>query len=198
MSDPKGYLTEDQVNKLLEASENLRDRLLLQLMYRGGRRVSEVLLLKKEDILWADNMVIFTILKRKRPVKELKPIDEGTMKLLDLYVNDNVEMKGVRKKMVDKRLFPVTRQYVFKLIRKLGDKTGITYVGDKRIHPHHLRHSFAVHMVRTSVESTEDLSKLQRYMGHANISTTAHYLQFSPSEQRSIIDNAWGNKRVKK
>ena len=197
MSDPKGYLSEDQVNKLLDATENLRDRLLLQIMYRCGRRVSEVLLLKKEDILWDDRMIIFTILKRKRPIKELKPIDEGTMRLLDLYVNDNIEMRGLRKKMSGDILFPVTRQYVFKLIRKLGDKAGITRVGKTKIHPHHLRHSFAVHMVRTSVESTEDLSKLQRYMGHANISTTAHYLQFSPSEQRSIIDTAWGKKKVK-
>ncbi|MFH1978751.1 MAG: tyrosine-type recombinase/integrase [Candidatus Aenigmatarchaeota archaeon] len=197
MSDKKGYLTKDQVDRLLNAAGNLRDRLLLQLMYRCGRRVSEVLLLKKEDILWDDKMIIFTILKRKKPIKELKPVDEGTMKLLDLYVNENIQMHGLRKKMEDGRLFPITRQYVFKLMRKLGDKTGIIQVGKTKLHPHHLRHSFAIHAVRTSVKSTEDLSKLQRYMGHANISTTAHYLQFSPSEQRSIITDMWEKKKDK-
>lgn len=198
MSDKKGYLTEDQVNKLLDATENLRDTLLLQLMYRCGRRVSEVLLLEKDDILWEDKKIIFTILKRKRPVKELKAVDEGTMKLLDLYVNDNIEMRGIRKKMTDDRLFPITRQYVFKLVRKLGEKTGITKVGIKQIHPHHLRHSFAVHAVRTTIKSMEDLSNLQRYMGHANVTTTAHYLQFSADDQRNLIDGMWGKKKEKK
>ncbi|RLJ06696.1 MAG: hypothetical protein DRP18_00115 [Candidatus Aenigmatarchaeota archaeon] len=190
MKDPKGYLTREQVEKLIDAAENLRDKLILLLMYRCGRRVSEVLLLTKDDILWEDKKIIFTILKRKRPVKELKPVDDYTLKLLDLYVNHNIRMRGIRKKPGN-RLFPVTRQYVFKLVRKLGEKTGITRVGNKKLHPHHLRHSFAVHAVRTEVKTAEDLRKLQMYMGHANISTTSYYLQFSPDELRSLVDGMW-------
>ena len=190
MKDPKGYLTREQVEKLIDAAENLRDKLILLLMYRCGRRVSEVLLLTKDDILWEDKKIIFTILKRKRPVKELKPVDDYTLKLLDLYVNHNIRMKGIRKKSGD-RLFPVTRQYVFKMVRKLGEKVGITRVGNKKLHPHHLRHSFAVHAVRTEVKTAEDLRKLQMYMGHANISTTSYYLQFSPDELRSLVDGMW-------
>lgn len=193
MKDPKGYLTREQVEKLINAAENLRDKLILLLMYRCGRRVSEVLLLTKDDILWEDKKIIFTILKRKRPVKELKPVDDYTMKLLDLYVNHNIEMKGIRKKPGE-RLFPVSRQYVFKMVRKLGEKVGITRVGSKKLHPHHLRHSFAVHAVRTEVKTAEDLRKLQMYMGHANISTTSYYLQFSPDELRSLIDGMWKRK----
>lgn len=194
MKDPKGYLTPEQVGKIIDATGNLRDRLLLQIMYRCGRRVSEVLLLKKGDILWQDRKIIFTILKRKRPVKELKPVDEETFRLLNLYVNGNVSLPGIRKKSDGDILFPVTRQYVFKLIRILGKKTGIERVGDKKLHPHHLRHSFAVHAVRSTVVSAEDLRKLQMYMGHSNIATTAHYLQYSPEELRDFISGMWAKK----
>lgn len=195
MKDPKGYLPQEQVEKLISCAGNLRDRLLLQLMYRCGRRVSEVLLLGKGDILWEDRKIIFTILKRKKPVKELKPVDGATLGLLDQYLNGNVSLPGVRKKPTAERLFPVTRQYVFKLVRKLGVQAGIERVGSKRLHPHHLRHSFAVHAVRTSVKTAEDLRKLQMYMGHANIATTSHYLQFSPEEQRSLIEGMFGKKK---
>ena len=193
MKDPKGYLTEEQVDKILDSASNLRDRLLLQLMYRCGRRVSEVLLLTKDDILWQDKKIIFTILKRKRPIKELKPVDDETLKLLQLYAEGHVEMKGLKKKGDGAKLFPITRQYVFKLIRKLGARAGIEMVGKKRLHPHHLRHSFAVHQVRNNIRTAEDLRKLQMYMGHANISTTAHYLQFSPEELRELVD-VWNRK----
>jgi len=198
MKDPRGYLNVEQVEKLLDAAPNLRDRLILQLMYRCGRRVSEVLLLTTEDILWNERKIIFTILKRKRPVKELKPVDEGTLKLLDLYVNGHIEMRGIRKKMAGNRLFPVTRQQVFKMIRKVGKSAGITYVGVKKLHPHHLRHSFAVHQVKTNLKTPADLRKLQMYMGHANISTTSHYLQFSPDELRDVVDGMWGKRNEPK
>jgi len=210
MKDPKGYLDPEQVNSLLDATTNLRDRLILQIMYRCGRRVSEVLLMEVGDILWNDRKIIFRILKRKKPVFELKPVDEGTFKLLEIYVNNLAELKGVRKKPVildeekakllseeqrqKVKLFPITRQYVHKLVRKLGKQVGIERIGNKGLHPHHFRHSFAVHAVRTTVKSAEDLRKLQMYMGHANMSTTAHYLQFSPEEMRDMITGMWDTK----
>jgi len=197
MKDLKGYLPEEKVNLLLDATTNLRDRLILQLMYRCGRRVSEVLALTKDDIIWEENKIIFTILKRKRPIKELKPVDSGTMRLLKAYVDGEVELKGVRKVMEGGRLFPITRQYVFKLVRNLGKKVGIGFVGTKRLHPHHLRHSFAVHQVKTNVKTAEDLRKLQMYMAHANIATTAHYLQFSPDELRDLV-SSWDKKEKPK
>lgn len=198
MKDFKGYLKVEEVEKLISSTTNLRDRLILQMMYRCGRRVSEVLALTRDDILWDDNKIIFNILKRKRPTKELKPVDSGTMELLREYVFGSPNMAGLKKRMDGELLFPITRQYVFKMIRKVGERVGITHVGKKRLHPHHLRHSFAVHQVRSNIKTAEDLRKLQMYMGHANLSTTAHYLQFSPDELRDVVDGMWGKKGEKK
>ncbi|MBI2675610.1 MAG: tyrosine-type recombinase/integrase [Candidatus Aenigmarchaeota archaeon] len=197
MKDPRGYISEEQVEKLIDATDNLRDRLMLQIMYRCGRRVSEVLLLSRDDILWEDKKIIFSILKRKKPIKELKPVDNDTLQLLKTYCEGKSELKGLKKKTDGLRLFPVSRQYVFKLIRKLGAKTGIVMVGKKMLHPHHLRHSFAVHQVKNNIKTAEDLRKLQMYMGHSNIATTAHYLQFSPEELRDVV-NVWNRQKQSK
>jgi len=195
MKDLKGYLSVEEVQRLLGAAKNPRDRLILQIMYRCGRRVSEVLAMRKEDILWNENKIIFNILKRKRPTKEMKPVDSETMQMLRDYVFGSPDMQGLRKGGMseDGRLFPVSRQYVFKMIRELGRSVGITRVGSKGLHPHHLRHSFAVHQVKSNIKTADDLRKLQMYMGHANLSTTAHYLQFSPDELRDVVDGMWGD-----
>jgi integrase len=167
-------------------------------MFRCGRRVSEVLLMREDDIIWDENKIIFNILKRREPTREIKPVDEETMHLLrkyvTLYVHGNKKIEGARKNPTPTRLFPVTRQYVFKLIRKLGKEVGITKVGRKKLHPHHLRHSFAVYQVKTNVKTTEDLRKLQMYMAHADISTTAHYLQYSPDELRDLV-SSWKKRK---
>lgn len=199
MKDLKGYLSVDEVCKLLGATKNPRDLLILQIMYRCGRRVSEVLSMNKDDILWDDNKIIFNILKRKKPTKEMKPIDIETMDMLKKYVFGSPDLANLKKGGMNEEglLFPISRQYVFKMIRELGRSVGITIVGTKGLHPHHLRHSFAVHQVKSNIKSANDLRKLQMYMGHANISTTAHYLQFSPDELRDVVDGMWSPEKKK-
>ena len=197
MADPRGYLTEKQIAALLSACRNKRDRALFQVMYRCGRRVSEVLALKREDIDWKSNRVIFRILKKRHFHEEVKPVDRDTMRTLKEYLED---IPACLKKRDDVLIFPVSRQYVFKLMRQIGEDAGITHVGRKGLHPHHLRHSFAVHQVRNNVKTVEQLRMLQRYMGHTNIAMTAHYLQFSTDDMKEIT-NLWDNpvdKRDKK
>lgn len=195
MDDPRGYMSEEQVQRLIEATKNIRDRLLLQMLYRCGRRVSEVLMVKEEDIIWEDRKIVFSILKRKRPVQEPKPVDPDTFDLLREYMKVRHNIPGLRKQCTDNRLFPVSRQYVFKLVRKLGKEIGVPRVGRTGIHPHHLRHSFAVHQVRRNIKNPDQLRKLQMYMGHVNINTTSHYLKYSTDELREIVDGMWGPKK---
>lgn len=196
MADPRGYLTEKQIDDLFSACKNKRDYALFMVMYRCGRRVTEVLSLKRDDINWKDNRIIFRILKKRRSYEEVKPVDKKTMNAIKDYINDMpTELRKYDKSLI----FPVSRQYVFKLIRETGKRAGIEYVGRKKLHPHHLRHSFAVHQVRNNVKSIDQLRMLQRYMGHTDIGMTAHYLQFGTEDMKEITD-MWdkGDNRGKK
>jgi len=196
MADPRGYMTEKQIKKFFEAIDNTRDKALFMLLYRCGRRVSEVIRLKYSDIIWKENKIIFGILKKRRTKKELKPVDKETMKALREYIKNPPQF--IKKKDKD-LIFPISRQFVFKRIRTIGGKAGIGLIGEKRIHPHHLRHSFAVHQVKNNIKTASDLRILQMYMGHTNISATAHYLQFSTDDLKQV-SNMWdkGDNRTKK
>lgn len=179
MKDLKGYLKPEEVEKLLKACNSLTSYIILRLLWRTGMRVSELLSLRVEDIIWDERVLVVKTLKRRGERKRRIPIDEKTLEYLRKYLEEKKIKKG--------KIFPYTRQWVFNLVRKIGKKAGIVKVGEKKIHPHHLRHSFAIFCVKKGM----DLRKLQMILGHASISTTAHYLQFAPSELREEYDEIW-------
>ena len=179
MKDLKGYLKPEEVQKLLNACNSLTSYLIIRLLWRTGMRVSELVNLKTDDILWKERIIIVRTLKRKGKQERRIPIDQKTLDLLKEYLK--------KRKVKSKLIFPFTRQWVFNLVRKIGKKAGIIRVGKKKLHPHHLRHSFAIFCVKRGM----DLRKLQMILGHASISTTAHYLQFSPVELEEEYDRVW-------
>ena len=70
---------------------------------------------------------------------------------------------------------------------------GVTMVGRKRIHPHHLSHSFAVEAAR-NIESAADLKKLQELMEPNSIKVTEGYLKFGSSDRRRILNRMWSDR----
>ena len=94
MKDLKGYLSREQVEAIINSTSNLRDRLILQVMYRCGRRVSEVLMITKDDILWNEDKIIFNILKRKKAVKEMKPVDTTNFNIAVIHASVEIEGKS--------------------------------------------------------------------------------------------------------
>ena len=181
MADKRGYLTREEVKAILSCTTSLRDLLILQILYRCGRRVSEVLSLTYDKIIWKDKAIIFRILKKKNKEERIIPVDDETLKLLKQYT----EEEGIRYGLI----FHITRQQVFNIIREAGKYAGIEYVGSKRIHPHHLRHSFSVHFIQKFGETR--LKELQMILAHSNISTTAQYLQFNLKDIRESYDKMW-------
>ena len=188
MKDPQGFLTIEQVKKLIEAPRNLRDRVFLRLLYTSGRRVGEILLLKWSDILWEQNVIIFNILKRKQPRRERIPAPTKTIDSLKIYKreleNDRINLKKGKKE----RVFPITSRYAYDIVRMAGKRAGIERVGSKPIHPHHFRHSFAHHYI----EGGGKAEQLQKILCHASIDSTTSYYTPSTSELRREL-----NKRMR-
>jgi len=183
MKDLRGYLTEEQVETLLNKPEKLRDKAIFHILYYCGRRVSEVLRLTPKDILWQENIIIFYLLKKKGLFPIRVPVSHKALDILRQYI----EQKGIKIG----RIFKISRSQVFRLMRHYCKECGILWIGEKRPHPHHLRHSFAIHWIKRD-NSSESLRMLQMILGHSKIDTTAQYLQFSPHDIQRKYDQIFG------
>lgn len=91
----------------------------------------------------------------------------------------------------DSRIFPISRQRAFELVRRAARLAGIDRVGNKKMHPHVLRHSHAVAYLRAD-NTIEGLRKLQARLGHASFYSTVHYLQFSQKGEDKKIEEIFG------
>ena len=84
IKDNSNYLTAEQVDRMLENAPNEDVWLLILLLFRTGRRVSEVLNLRPMYIDYDNNLIQFTILKKRPSKKELKAQYSETMEVLKL------------------------------------------------------------------------------------------------------------------
>jgi integrase/recombinase XerD len=194
MKDLRGYMTEAEVKRIYEATDNQRDKLLIRVLWVTGARISEVVGdkswksskvfqgLRAKDIDFREGVLFLETLKRREypPPRRRVPVDKFTLGLLKQFVETDVLEN-------EAKVFNMTRQRANQILRGLCEKVGIKKVGDKKPHMHHLRHSHCVNYIKHN-NTMEGLRKLQTKMGHANIGTTAHYLQFAPEEQKEVED----------
>ncbi len=161
------YLEKEQVEELLETAKacSWRDYLLLDFMWRTGVRVSEVINVKPRDIELKNNVV--NIRKAKGGKQRRVLLGDETLKMLSDYICEGNIPE-------DQPIFPIQRDWVYKLVKRYGDVMGV------KIHPHTLRHSFAIHLVRSGM----DLRRLQLLLGHSSLSITQVYLQFKDDDLR--------------
>ena len=165
-------LTIEEVDKLLDFKPNnnftYRDRCILELLYSSGLRISELVSLKFENVS-LDECLVKVMGKGSK--ERVVPLNDITVSYLTTY------LKEIRPKMIKKvnndYIFlnnhgkPITRQAVFKMIKKRADLAGIK----KDISPHTLRHSFATHML----QSGADIRFIQELLGHSDVATTEIY-----------------------
>lgn len=199
MKDLRGYLTPKQVEAMIEGCDNLRDRVLIRLLWRTGMRISElvrpgkdrspVLGLRVENVLWGENALIIRHAKRKGNPPRRIDVDPETLSLVREYLEKRLENSEF--------VIPITRQMGYLVVRRAAERVGITEVGDSLVsqrrhpHPHHLRHAFCTYVIKKSGGKLEEVARLQRHVGHASISTTMSYLDISDEEQRKWYDDLW-------
>lgn len=192
----KGYLDPEAVMDLINYARDNQDQfkkgywIFLRILWVTGARVSEILgdeswykdrvypPVLREDYLQSEGVLVLSLLKRKAypPPRHRVSLDRKTQQILDEYIlNENVLPKDP--------LFIFNRDSALYYLRKLGRLTGHEYVGEKLIHPHIFRHSHCIRFIRVN-NTLEGLRKLQTRIGHANINTTAHYLQFGPQSRK--------------
>ncbi len=180
-------LSVDEINKMIssingEEPLDIRNRAMMELLYAAGLRISELLDLKQENVHLREKYII--VKEGKGNKDRYIPIGEMAVVSLRKYreeVRPLIAQKGVNNLFVNYKGEPMTRQAVFKYIKKLAEDNGIT----KTISPHTIRHSFATHLL----EGGADLRVVQELLGHEDISTTQIYTHLDKSKIRNIYDN---------
>jgi integrase/recombinase XerD len=155
----------------------LRDRAMIELLYAGGVRVSEVADARLEDL----KLEMGYILVRGKGDKErMVPLGVPAQTALQHYLSNGREV------MANKRHSPLlflgaggrrlTRQRLWQLVGKAS------LVSGRHASPHMLRHSCATHMV----ENGADLRTVQTILGHSDISTTQIYTHVALDRLKSV------------
>lgn len=182
------FLTEDELKVLLaqpnpSTRHGLRDLTLLALLYDSGARVQELTDLELKDIrLTNPAMVILT--GKGRKARQV-PLMKETCKLLDVYIkNFNLESE------------PLTSPLFFNKKGQALSRYGITYIlkkyasqaeldgNTKKISPHVLRHTKAMHLLRAGV----NMIYIRDFLGHVDISTTEVYARIDAEMKRKVFE----------
>ena len=179
-------LSYDEILKMMEFIDftklaGERDKTIVMLLYGGGLRVSELVLLKVNDLFVDEG---FIKVKGKGSKERLVPIGAKTINQVSYYVESyrNKVAKSDSKNylILNQRGGSLSRVSVFNLIKKLAVEAGIK----KAISPHTLRHSFAT----TLIEAGANLRAVQQMLGHESITTTEIYTHLDKAYLKTVIE----------
>ncbi len=175
------YINYDDLEKLLDIDINnildLRNRLILELLYSTGIRVSELVNIKINDIDINNNCIIV--------------LGKGKKQRYVYFGNKCLELI---KKYIEKRNSNYEYLLLNKNYTKLTDR-GVRLIVDnivkksclnKNISPHTFRHTFATHLLNEGA----DLKIVQELLGHSDITTTGIYTHVSNEHLRKVYLDA--------
>lgn len=194
------FLSADEVARLLDAIDlddpnGLRDRAILELLFSGGMRVSELCNLNREQVnLERREFTVRGKGNKDRPIF----INKSAANAIEQYLctrHDNLKplflnnSRNIRKDADDgvdaseaRRLSPRSVQ---RIVNKYTHLAGIT----KHVTPHTLRHSFATDLLMNGA----DLRSVQSMLGHSNIATTQIYTHVTDPHLKEVHDKFQSN-----
>lgn len=178
---------EDMLNEIdLSTESGLRDRAIIELLYSGGLRVSELVGLNRDSInLERREFMVRGKGSKDRPIfisetcadRVRDYLDARTDSLPALFLNNSRNLQAVDTSGNYRRM---TARSVERIVEKYARLAGIT----KHVSPHTLRHSFATDLLMNGA----DLRSVQSMLGHADISTTQIYTHVTDAHLKEIHD----------
>jgi integrase/recombinase XerD len=161
----------------------LRDRAILELLYAGGLRVSEVTSLSTGDLALDSGHVK---VRGKGDKERIVPVGRSALEAMEIYLREgrphlarissagkgNLARQDATRLFLSMRGMPLTRQWIWHLVKSANGAAS----------PHRLRHSCATHMV----EHGADLRSVQLLLGHADISTTQVYTHLALGRLKAV------------
>ncbi|MDR1488283.1 MAG: tyrosine recombinase [Holosporales bacterium] len=188
-------LSETEMRGLLSFVESkfdkntIRLKCMLQILYAGGLRVSELVSLKLDSIIVdSESKKCMLIVFGKGGKERFVPLHDTALSTLEEYLKIRDSFTGSTKGF-NNFLFVsdlsgsghVTRQGFAKLLKKMATDFGID---PKNISPHVIRHAFATHLLQGGA----DLLSIQKLLGHLNISTTQIYTHITNNKMKTLVE----------
>ena len=166
-----------------QSTEDLRDGVMVELMYAAGLRVSELVGLNVRDV----DLDVGSVRTIGKGYKErIIPLYETAVESISEYVTIIRPIHSQSQKQealfLNRRGSRLTRQAVWLRLRKLAITVGIS----DKITPHMLRHSFATHLLHGGAS----LRHVQELLGHSNIATTQIYTHLTDKHIRNEYSKA--------
>jgi len=164
-----------------DAKKGLRDRVVIELLYATGIRVSELVNIKVMDL---DMNLPGVKVLGKGNKERFVPFGEFCRQSIEQYLEKFKPLKGKSHPylIVNMKGDPITERGVRYLLNDVVERTA----GVTEIHPHKLRHTFATHLLNQGA----DLRTVQSLLGHVNLSTTGKYTHVSNQQLRKVYLNA--------
>ena len=164
-----------------DAKKGLRDRVVSELLYATGIRVSELVNIKVMDL---DMNLPGVKVLGKGNKERFVPFGEFCRQSIEQYLEKFKPLKSKRHPylIVNMKGDPITERGVRYLLNDVVKRTA----GVTEIHPHKLRHTFATHLLNQGA----DLRTVQSLLGHVNLSTTGKYTHVSNQQLRKVYLSA--------
>jgi len=161
-----------EIAKILNATNNLKHKLVLSLLYSAGLRLNEVIHLKVKDID-LQRKTIF-VREGKGGKDRISVLSEKLISDLSVFMDNRLDKDILfpsNQKSDSGKEKPLSARTVQKILSNALVKSGIRKHGT----PHDLRHSFATHLLETGT----DIHFIQKLLGHQNLSTTTIYTRLA-------------------
>ncbi|MCB0207727.1 MAG: tyrosine-type recombinase/integrase [Anaerolineae bacterium] len=168
------WLTEPERKRLLNLSLSDRDRAILCIFLFAGLRCNELRMLDVEDVDFEEMTVFVRFAKRGK--QRLVPLHAEAAEAIKNHLGD----RSAGPLFLSERKQRISLRRLRSLVKELGQQTNLR----KDLHPHALRHSFAVSLLEANV----DLETIKNLLGHSKIETTSIYLHCSAEKLRSAVD----------
>ena len=177
-------LSQAEIDQLLnQASLAPRERAILELLYSGGLRVSELTKVNIADVNLHEGHLRMV---GKEGKERIIPLSETAIQAIEVYLK---QVRPTQKSRPQERaLFlnyagrRLSRQCIWKIVKE-GARTASIQMD---ITPHTLRHSFAIHLLEKGV----DIRSVQELLGHADISTTQIYAHVSKRRVKGGVERS--------
>ncbi|MBW2977277.1 tyrosine-type recombinase/integrase [Candidatus Woesearchaeota archaeon] len=168
-------LSKEEVKRLFDVIRNPKHKLMIELLYSAGMRVSELLNLRGRDF---EIRIGHGWIRKGKGNKDRPFIIADRLKEeLLIYIKEN-NLTPNDYLFSRNKFFPMHTRTIQEIVKKAAKNAKIM----KHIHPHTLRHSFATHLIQDGYK----IADVQPLLGHSRLDTTMVYVHLASAELLSV------------